>query len=225
MEKRCPQCDEVKSIDNFGFCKQKGTKTYCKKCYSENAKNYRDKNKDKSKTYRDKNKDRQKKYNEQYYMNNRDDIKYSSMIYYYNNREYKLEYTKQYNKENREKIKNYRKKRDLENPHIPIWRSILKNTIKRMNKPKSNSTIRMLGYSAEELRYHISSLFTPGMSWENYGEWHIDHIKPVCSFDPKTPVSTVCALSNLQPLWATSREIDGIIYEGNLNKNKFYKNN
>jgi hypothetical protein len=36
----------------------------------------------------------------------------------------------------------------------------------------------------------------------------------------------VCALSNLQPMWSTTREINGIIYEGNLNKGKkvYYKN-
>jgi len=221
MEKRCPQCEETKSIDNFGICKHRGTKVYCKKCSRENAKIYRDKNKDKAKIYRDSNSERQKKYNRQYYLDNCVDIKESSMNYYYNNREYRLEYTKQYGKENREKIRIYRKKKNLENPHIGIWRSILKNTIKRMNKPKSNSTIRMLGYSADQLRDHISSLFTPGMNWKNYGEWHIDHIVPVCSFSPDTPVSTVCALSNLQPLWATSREIDGVMYEGNLNKNRF----
>jgi len=110
------------------------------------------------------------------------------------------------------------------NPHIISWRNLLKNSLKRLNTNKGSSTINLLGYSAEDLKYHISSLFTPGMSWENYGEWHIDHIKPVCSFDSNTPVSIVCALSNLQPLWATTREIDGIIYEGNLNKNKFYQN-
>lgn len=60
------------------------------------------------------------------------------------------------------------------------------------------------------------------MSWDNYGEWHIDHIKPVISFDKNTTVNIVCALSNLQPLWATSKEINGIIYEGNLNKGSKY---
>lgn len=80
----------------------------------------------------------------------------------------------------------------------------------------------MLGYSAEELKKHISNLLTDGMSWDNYGEWHIDHIKPVSLFDRDTPMSVVCALSNLQPLWATTREINGIIYEGNLNKNNFF---
>jgi hypothetical protein len=59
------------------------------------------------------------------------------------------------------------------------------------------------------------------MTWDNYGEWHIDHIKPVSSFDKDTPQSIVNALSNLQPLWATTREINGVVYEGNLNKGRY----
>ena len=30
----------------------------------------------------------------------------------------------------------------------------------------------------EELRQHIEAQFTEGMSWNNYGKWHIDHIIP-----------------------------------------------
>jgi len=56
------------------------------------------------------------------------------------------------------------------------------------------------------------------MTWGNHGEWHIDHIKPVITFDPATPSSVVNALSNLQPLWATTREINGVLSLGNLNK-------
>ena len=40
------------------------------------------------------------------------------------------------------------------------------------------------------------------MSWENWGEWHIDRIIPVSKFDEETPPSIVNALTNLQPLWA-----------------------
>ena len=60
-----------------------------------------------------------------------------------------------------------------------------------------------IGYTKGELKTHIESLFQDGMSWENYGEWEIDHIKPVKAFweegvvDPKI----VNNLSNLQPLW------------------------
>lgn len=51
-----------------------------------------------------------------------------------------------------------------------------------------------------------------------YGEWHVDHKILVTSFDKNTQMSEVNGLNNLQPLWATTREINGVIYEGNLNK-------
>jgi len=98
---------------------------------------------------------------------------------------------------------------------------ILRNTIIRLGQTKESHTIDMLRYSALDLKNYLEKFFTPGMSWSNYGEWHIDHIKPVSSFDRETPVSIVCSLQNLQPLWATTREINGIVYEGNLNKNKY----
>lgn len=40
------------------------------------------------------------------------------------------------------------------------------------------------------------------MTWNNHGEWHIDHKKPVTAFDTNADIKEVCALSNLQPLWA-----------------------
>ena len=54
------------------------------------------------------------------------------------------------------------------------------------------------------LRQHIEGLFQPGMTWENHGEWHVDHIKPVMVYlrggitDPRI----ISTLTNLQPLWA-----------------------
>lgn len=108
-------------------------------------------------------------------------------------------------------------------PYLMIWRACLKNTLKRLGQNKEGHTIEVLGYSALELKQHIEALFTDGMTWDNWGEWHIDHIKPVSKFNPETPINEVNALSNLQPLWATTREINGIIYKGNLNKNKKYE--
>lgn len=83
------------------------------------------------------------------------------------------------------------------------WRYILNNSLKRLGKSKESKTINLLGYSAIQLKIHIESLFTEGMSWDNYGQWHIDHIKPVSKFDPDTPMNIVNALSNLQPLWGS----------------------
>lgn len=60
-----------------------------------------------------------------------------------------------------------------------------------------------LGYSREDLRQHLERQFTDGMSWSNYGEWHIDHIKPQSLFDftKERDVIDCWSLSNLQPLW------------------------
>ena len=64
----------------------------------------------------------------------------------------------------------------------------------------------ILGYSADELRDHLERQFTRGMSWDNYGDWHVDHIVPVVSFNFESaddPEFRLCwALTNLRPLWA-----------------------
>lgn len=64
----------------------------------------------------------------------------------------------------------------------------------------------LVGYSYQELRNHIELLFKDGMSWDNVGEWHIDHIIPISAFSFKKPTDInfkkCWALSNLQPLWA-----------------------
>jgi len=39
------------------------------------------------------------------------------------------------------------------------------------------------------------------MSWENYGDWHIDHIRPLSSFNESDDASIVNSLNNLRPLW------------------------
>lgn len=64
----------------------------------------------------------------------------------------------------------------------------------------------LLGYTCAELRRHIERQFLPGMSWDNAGEWHVDHIVPVSAFNITSaddPDLRVCwALSNLRPMWA-----------------------
>jgi hypothetical protein len=40
-----------------------------------------------------------------------------------------------------------------------------------------------------------------GMSWNNYGEWHIDHIKMISTFDKNADTKIVNSLENLRPLW------------------------
>jgi len=69
---------------------------------------------------------------------------------------------------------------------------------------KSDSTLALIGCTPEELKNHLESQFKDGMSWENYGEWHIDHIVPCISYDltNKKDQRKCFNFTNLQPLWA-----------------------
>lgn len=69
---------------------------------------------------------------------------------------------------------------------------------------KQGGAFRFVGCSAPELRAHLEKQFTPGMSWANYGAWHIDHITPCASFDltDEQQVHACFNWRNLQPLWA-----------------------
>jgi len=68
---------------------------------------------------------------------------------------------------------------------------------------KSGSTLDLLNCTVEYLKLHLSSQFKEGMTWDNHGEWHIDHIRPCCSFDLSIEANQYICFnySNLQPLW------------------------
>lgn len=70
---------------------------------------------------------------------------------------------------------------------------------------KSKKTLDLLGCSVEYFVYHLESKFTDGMTWEKIPLWHIDHIKPISSFDLTDPeqLAQACHYTNLQPLWAS----------------------
>lgn len=202
LEKLCNKCSSVKLLCEFTKSKTSfdGYRNTCKKCTNSNKDN--EKYKTKQKEYRIKNSDTKIKYMSQY--NSKPEVK---------------ERVKKWVEVNRESINEKRKQYKKTIPHIISWRNLLSHSINRLGQTKQGSTHKLLGYSALDLKYHIESLFTDGMSWSNYGEWHIDHIKPVSSFTRDTLPSIVNSLNNLQPLWATTREINGVVYEGNLNKN------
>lgn len=82
-------------------------------------------------------------------------------------------------------------------------RADIQRQLKR-NK-KTGSHINDLGCSVDELKKHIESQFQSGMTWENWGlrGWHIDHIKPLCSFNLSDRNEFLQAVhyTNLQPMW------------------------
>lgn len=82
----------------------------------------------------------------------------------------------------------------------------------RGNK-NSQSWQKLTGYTTEELINHLSKRFKPGMSWDNIGKWHIDHIIPIAVFNFETPddvdFKKCWALKNLRPLWASENMSKG----------------
>ena len=134
------------------------------------------------------------------------------------------EYVKQWREKNPEKFKkqrsDYWKKKSKNNIHFKIknaFSSLIRKRLKsRLSSKKGKSTFSFLLYTIDDLIRHLEKLFTERMTWENYGEWHIDHIKPDCSFNYKSvedeEFQKCWALSNLQPLWA----------EDNMKKNCRY---
>lgn len=84
----------------------------------------------------------------------------------------------------------------------------------------------LVGYTLEQLKQHLESLFEPGMSWKNHGPkgWHIDHIIPVSSFSFKSvedeEFKRCWSLENTSPRWATTSiaRQNGSNSIGNINK-------
>ena len=172
------------------------------------------------KNWRKANKEKIKDSYNKWVIDNRENRNISNKVYREKNSKKLNENNKIYRQNNQEKFKEYKKDYNLKNRHVCAWRSVLKYNLRRIGKKKEGTTLELLGYSALELKNHLDSLFTEGMSWNNYGEWHVDHIIGVIFFDITTPANVVNALSNLRPMWATTREINGVIYEGNLNRTK-----
>jgi hypothetical protein len=220
--KKCSKCNCDKPIEEFYKDKTRkdGYTSDCKICRCDSGKKYHEKNIEKRKLKR-KIYYKNNKHKKQEYINkNKDEIKKRLNKSYLKNRDIRIKNSKEWAKNNPDKRKIYEARYHIKNPHIRACRDTLRHHLVRINSKKQGKTIDLLGYSAEELKNHIELLFTDGMTWENYGEWHIDHIIPICNFDTQTPPSIVNALNNLRPLWATTREINGVIYEGNLNRKK-----
>jgi len=97
-----------------------------------------------------------------------------------------------------------RKKIDAQFKLLKTLRSRLGTAIRSQNSTKNNKTIELLGCSISFLKNFLETKFKEGMTWENHGEWHIDHIKPCASFNllDEEEQKLCFHYTNLQPLWA-----------------------
>ena len=126
------------------------------------------------------------------------------------NREHLQSYHQQWRDNNREHVnekkKIYEKNRKDTDPHYRLscyTRTAVYTCLKENNISKYRSTFDLLPFTLESLITHLEKQFTEGMCWDNYGEWHLDHILPMNSFDfdEENSFSDCWSLENLQPLW------------------------
>ena len=121
-------------------------------------------------------------------------------------REYKREYKKlnpEKTSKQKMKYKRDRMKRDMTFKILHRLRTRILLVLH--GKKKAESSMNLLGCTAEHLKKHLEEQFKDDMSWENYGirGWHIDHIKPCASFDLSIieEQKECFHYTNLQPLW------------------------
>ncbi len=113
------------------------------------------------------------------------------------------------NKWMKEKRKNCNVYRFQSNVRSLIYTSFKRGT-NQFRKTAKTETI--LGCSIEEFRIYIESKFTYGMTLENYGEWHLDHIKPLALAKSKEDIVLLNHYTNFQPLWASDNISKGAKY-------------
>jgi len=177
-EKACTRCKKILYRDNFGKEKRRkdGLTGWCKPCKANYLHQYNVVNREKTKIR-----------NQNYQLANSDRMKE-----YYSKAEV------------REKRKNWCKQ------NIPYklscrlrerTRIILRKICKEKNLGKIHNII---GCNSDAILKHLEQQFKPGMSWNNYGEWHVDHIIPISYFNLDNPEHFKAAshYTNLQPLWA-----------------------
>ena len=132
--------------------------------------------------------------------------------WYEKHKEYRKLYLKEYRKKNIEKIREvkrtYERTRKANDPLYKLisnFRTAIYQVLKENNIGKNGHYFEILGYTPEELINHIEKQFKDGMTWDNYGDFHIDHKIPISSFNIKeigdSEFMKCWSLSNLQPMW------------------------
>jgi hypothetical protein len=159
--------------------------------------------------------------------NNKPEVRVKKIANYKEWAKDKGEYLKkkhtQWREENKEHVNKYKReyerKRRAEDPKYRLTartRTAVYTCLKEANVVKYRSTFTLLGYSIEELMVHLEKQFTEGMTWENYGQWHVDHIRPIASFNFTSPededFKACWSLDNLQPLWGPDNLFKGSRY-------------
>lgn len=149
---------------------------------------------------------------------NPEKVRLSARKYYAKQREKKAEYARLWRAKNVEKVRAIAKRsanKRSQDPQKRLDAAIRVGICRGLTKGTKNGarSFELLGYTKEQLRAHLETQFKPGMNWDNYGKWHIDHRRPLSLFVYQSPYEQqfkeAWSLDNLQPLWATENQRKG----------------
>ena len=146
--------------------------------------------------YREKENKRRK----DHYKNNIETEREKSKKYYHENKKLLRTKNNEWKKNKRKTDGFYRMKLNL--------RHRLRDYL--FGESKSRRTKDIVGLDKMKFKSYVENKFLGGMTWDNYGKWHLDHIKPLCQAKDNDEALLLNHYTNLQPLWA----------EDNLKKNR-----
>lgn len=200
MTKCCVTCASVRPLDQFNkrSASKDGLDYTCKECKKVKYAKTKEYVSTLKKAYHAKNKVRLQSKMRAYYEKNKYKILLDKKKYHEEKRAERSAYNAIYRKKRRKMDINFKLQCNL--------RARLNGALKRALQRGHQSAVKNLGCSILELKIYLESKFKPGMTWENWGSkgWHIDHVKPLSSFDLANSEEFAKAIhyTNLQPLWA-----------------------
>ena len=193
--KKCSNCLMVKPPDQFRTSKGRKCIECITNLYKEYQAKWHQENKQSIKEKRStpKGKLKRKQHNRMYFLRHHDEVLKANKI-----RSQSEAYRQRRNEQLRNRIKTDPMYRLNKNVRNGIYTSLLRNK-------HGKHWELLVGYTLEELKSHIEKQFVDGMNWDNYGEWVIDHIRPIVSFNITDfhcqDFKECWQLSNLRPLW------------------------
>jgi hypothetical protein len=196
----CKKCNNLYSLNNFYKDKKfkNGHRSTCKNCDIDKAKKWNKENSsahaEHQRVFVKRKPDKAKEQKQKYVLNNKEKVNESYNKTFLKYKEKYLEKFRKTDKLRRETDPIYKMRRSVSNR--------ICSAIKNAGFNKNSKTLSMLCCDWETLKFHLESKFQEGMTWENHGKWHVDHIIPCASAKTIEQLVALQHYANLQPLWA-----------------------
>jgi hypothetical protein len=152
-----------------------------------------------------------------YHLNNKEKFIEKSKLWVKNNKDKRINWLK----ENKNKVlitaSKYNKERKKNDSLFKLTcntRCLISKSFRQNGYSKNSKTYKILGCTFDKFKQHLENKFTEGMTWENQGQWHLDHIYPISLAKDEQELIKLNHYTNFQPLWAHDNLSKGNRYIG-----------